>query len=94
MYVRWMTAPENRLFRKMQMSPYCVKLLGINEVKLFVGGVIVHVKVDQRPYKNPFPDIILRPGRPVYMCARELEGSKDILPFQSAFERLAAGRRS
>jgi hypothetical protein len=92
MLVRWSTMATHESLRKIQMSPYPVKLLGINEVKMFMGGFVIHVKVDKRPYPKPFDELILRPGRPVYMCKRELERSQDIQAMRPAFERLAASR--
>jgi hypothetical protein len=62
MLVRWEVAPAYEAFRKAQMSPYCAKLLGINEVKMFMGGFVIHVKSDIRPYPKPFDDLLLRPG--------------------------------
>jgi hypothetical protein len=93
MLVRWETTPAYASFRKIQMSPYRVKLDGINEVKMFMGGFVIHVKADQRPYKKPCHEILLRPGRPVYMCARNLEGSNDILAMKPAFDRFTAAAR-
>jgi hypothetical protein len=78
---------------KVQMSPYGVKLLGVNEVKMFMAGFVIHVKVDKRSYPKPFDGLILQPQRTVYMCSRELEGSKDILALRPALNRYAATKR-
>jgi hypothetical protein len=93
MLVRWVATPPYHSLLKAQMSPYCAELLGINEVKMFMGGFVIHVKIDKRPYPKPLDDLLLRPDRPVYMCVRELEGSQDILAMRPALERFAARRK-
>ncbi|MGB6603452.1 MAG: hypothetical protein WBE65_04075 [Steroidobacteraceae bacterium] len=93
MIVRWVARPPHEQLAQTQMSPYRAKLEGVNEVKLFLAGAVMHVKVDQRPYPEPFPELILRPDRPLVVIARELEGSKDILALRPALEAAAARAR-
>jgi hypothetical protein len=87
---RWITRPENAKMALSQISPYTWKLEGINMSKLFLGGFVFYVKSDQRPYPRELAEIMLRPGRPVYAIARELEGSKDIIAMRPTLERYAA----
>jgi hypothetical protein len=93
MIVRWVAQPPHEGLAELQMSPYKAKLEGVNEVKLFLAGAVMHVKVDQRPYPEPFPELILRTGEPLLVVARELEGSKDILALRPALEAAAARAR-
>jgi hypothetical protein len=76
--VRWVAQPHHEGVAQTQFSPYKARLEGVNEVKLFLGGVIIHVKVDQRPYPVPFPELLLRPGGSLFLIAREFAGSKDV----------------
>jgi hypothetical protein len=75
------------------MSPYRAKLQGVNIVKFFLGGMIVYIKCGQRSLSAPFPEIILHPNRPVYVLARQFEGSKDVLALRPAIEGYIARRR-
>lgn len=93
MIVRWVAQPPHERLAELQMSPYKTKLEGVNEVKLFLAGAVIHVKVDQRPYPAPFPELILRPDGRLSVIARELEGSKDILALRPALEAAAAKAR-
>src|SRR5258708_13149866 len=54
------------------------KLDGIHMAKIFLGGFVLYIKCDKPPLNNPFPDIILAPGCPIYAIPRQLEGSQDI----------------
>jgi hypothetical protein len=87
---RWLTRPENEKMALTQISPYSWKLEGINMSKLFLGGFVFYIKSDQRAFINPFPEMMLSPGRPIYAIARELEGSKDILAMRPTLDRYAA----
>jgi len=94
---RWVSRPGHEAMAQTQLSPYRAKLDGINEVKFLFAGATMHVKVDQRPYREPFPALIIRPGSPLIVMARELEGSKDILAVRRGLEAEAArqqGRRN
>lgn len=93
MIIRWVAQPPHEQLAELQMSPYKAKLEGVNEVKLFLAGAVMHVKLDQRPYPAPFPELILRPRCPLTVIARELEGSKDILALRPALEAAAARAR-
>jgi hypothetical protein len=88
--VRWVSRPGHEAIAQTQISPYLAKLEGINEVKFLFAGAIMHVKVDKRPYRRPFPDFIIRPDSPLVVVARELEGSKDILAVRPGLESAAA----
>jgi hypothetical protein len=55
--------------------------------KIFLGGFVLYIKCDQRPFSNPFPDIILSPGRTIFAIPRQLEGSKDIDALKPAIVR-------
>jgi hypothetical protein len=90
---RWTTRPEHKNMELAQMSPYRTKLEGINMVKLFLGGMIIYIKCDQRTMSEPFREIILYPGRPVYAIARQFEGSKDVIALRPALENLASRKR-
>jgi hypothetical protein len=76
-----------------QMSPYCNKIEGINVAKLFMGGFEVYVKVDQRLLPQPFSEIMLHPGRPVYAIGRPFESSKDWAAMRPGLDRYLATRR-
>lgn len=91
---RWITKPEHADMGLTQFSPYRAKLKGINIAKLFMGGVIVHVKCDKRPFGDPFSELLLKPDRPVLMITRELEGSQDILAVRPGLEGHAARLRA
>lgn len=93
MLVRWAARSNHERVAQGQFSPYNVKLNGVNEVKLFLGGVVLHIKVDKRPYPAPFPQIILRPNAPLYVPVREFAGSKDVLAMRPAFESVVARSR-
>jgi hypothetical protein len=91
---RWTAQPEHKLIAETQLGPYTARLQGINEVKIFLAGSILHVKVDKRPHVSPFAELILRPGLPMFVIARELEGSKDIQVVRPILEAEAARRRA
>jgi hypothetical protein len=91
---RWVARPEYAGIELTQFSPYCSKLEGINSAKFFLGGVIIHVKCDKRPFADPFPELFLKPDRPVLMVTREIEGSKDILAVRPGLEGYAARLRA
>jgi hypothetical protein len=87
---RWVSRPEHEAMAQTQLSPYRARLDGINEVKFLFAGAVMHVKVDKRPYPEPFPAFIIRPGSPLIVVARELEGSKDIQAVRPGLEAVAA----
>lgn len=84
---RWLIQPEHAGMELAQMSPYCWRLEGINMAKIFLGGFVLYIKIDQRPFVAPFPEIILSPNRPVYAIPRQLEGSNDLLALRPAMQR-------
>jgi hypothetical protein len=57
--------------------------------KIYLGGFSLYIKCDQRPFTDPFPAIMLSPGRPIYAIPRSLEGSNDIKAMRPAIERYA-----
>jgi hypothetical protein len=81
---RWHVRPEHAGMESTQMSPYCWRLEGINMAKIFLGGFVFYIKVDRRPFIEPFPEMILSPNRPVYAIPRQLEGSQDPLALRPA----------
>ncbi len=83
---RWVAAPNRQGLLQSQLSPYCARIEGVNEVKLFLGGAIIHVKVDKRPYPEPFPELILRADAPLHVIAREFAGSRDLLALRPALD--------
>lgn len=89
---RWIAQPHHEHLAELQMG-YNAKLEGVNEVKLLLAGAVMHVKVDQRQYAEPFPEMILHPERPLVVIAHEFEGSKDVLALRPAFEIAAARAR-
>jgi hypothetical protein len=92
MMVRWVAQPHHEGVAQTKFSPYRAKLEGINEVKPFLAGVIIHIKVDKRPYPVPFPELLLHPGGSLFLITREFAGSKDVLAMRPALEAFA--RRS
>jgi len=90
---RWVAAPNRQGLLQSQFSPYCARIDAVNEVKLFLAGAVIHVKVDKRLYPAPFPELILRPDAPLYVIARELEGSKDLLALRPALDAHVARLR-
>ena len=54
MIVRWVARPPHEQLAQTQMSPYRAKLEGVNEVKLFLAGAVMHVKVDERHVPSRF----------------------------------------
>ena len=91
---RWVTRPEYENMGLTQLSPYRTRIDGINILKFFLGGVIIHVKTDKRQFRDPFSELLLKQDRPVYMVTRELEGSKDILAVRSGIDAYAARLRA
>ena len=81
---RWLVQPGHAGLELTQMSPYVWRLEGINMAKIFLGGFVFYIKCDQRPFIEPFPEIILSPNRPVYAIPRQLEGSKDLVALRPA----------
>jgi hypothetical protein len=90
---RWQSKPEHAGMELMQLSPYVWKLDGINMAKIFLGGFVLYIKCDQRPFKPPLPSIVLAPGRAVYAVPRQLEGSQDMIALRPAILGYAAGLR-
>jgi hypothetical protein len=90
---RWVSRPEHVALTQTQISPYRARLDGINEVKFLFAGATMHVKVDKRPYREPFPELILRPNSPLNVVVMELEGSKDVIAIRPGLEALAARLR-
>jgi hypothetical protein len=86
---RWQVRPEHAGMELSQFSPYAWKLEGINMAKILLGGFVVYIKCDKRPFINPFPEIMLAPGRPVFAIPRQLEGSQDINALKPAIVRYA-----
>jgi hypothetical protein len=90
---RWYAPPERQGLLRAQFSPYCAEIDDVHEVKLFLAGAVIHVKVDKRPYPEPFPELMLRPGVPLHVISRELEGSKDLLALRPALDAHVARLR-
>jgi hypothetical protein len=88
-FSRWIVQPQHSGMELTQFSPYAWRLDGINMVKIFLGGFVFYIKCDRRPFNNPFPDIILAPGRPIFAIPRQLEGSQDINALKPAIVRYA-----
>jgi hypothetical protein len=86
----WRVRPANAGIELTQMSPYVWKLVGINMAKIFLGGFVFYIKCDQRPFVAPFPEIILAPGRPIFVIPRQMEGSNDLAALRPAITRYAA----
>jgi hypothetical protein len=86
---RWQVRPEHVGMELTQLSPYVWRLNGINMAKIFLGGFVFYIKCDKRPFNEPFPDIVLAPGRSIFAVPRQLEGSQDINALKPAILRYA-----
>ena|ERR1700722_17952944 len=87
---RWVTKPELNHLADIQFSPYTAKMAGVNNLKFFLAGSVLHIKVDKRAFPAPLPQVVLKRDQPLVVLSQELEGSKDLEAMKPALSNLQA----
>lgn len=59
------------------LDPYREKWGGVNAYRLSFGTITAYIKVDRRPFRDSFEQLILKPGRPLALITRELAGAAE-----------------
>lgn len=76
---RWVTDIQNRSVAKCLMSPFRERWgMGINAYRLYLGEIVVFIKVDQQPFPEPLRQYELLARQELTIVARGLESSKDL----------------
>lgn len=63
---------------KVMMDPYPKRLDGINYNVFYLGGYNVWIKTDKQKTATPFLELMLSPGRPLQVIARDISTSKEL----------------
>lgn len=87
-FSRWVAPPEREALTNAHMSPFCERWDGINAVRIYIGPVVAYVKVDKRRHVEPFASLLLSPGRPLTLVAREIHTSKDLRAMRLVVDNL------
>jgi hypothetical protein len=75
---RWRDEDDGILPTEGLLNPHREKWAGINAYRLYFGKVIAYVRVDQRPFEQPFSEFSLRAPGPCRIVTRRLAESKDL----------------
>ena len=59
------------------LDPHPSKVEGINFNRFYLGGYIAHIKTDNRKTPTPMSEIMMHPGTPLTIIAKNLETSKE-----------------
>ena len=76
---RWEDSEDNSLPTTAMLNPHREHWEGVNAYRLYLGKVVAYVKVDNRPFAEPFSSLSLRSGSPCRIVTRELSTSKDLI---------------
>lgn len=92
-FSRWVAPPDLQGLTNAHMSPFRERWNGINMIRMYLGQVVAYVKVDQRPFTEPFVRALLRPQQPLCLMARAIHGSKDLRAMGPVIENLERWQR-
>lgn len=79
---RWDDADDGSLPTTALMSPHQERWGTIEAYRLYLGKVVVYIKVDDRAFEEPFSVLSLRAGGPCRIVVRQLSTSKDLQVMQ------------
>jgi hypothetical protein len=89
---RWDEVDNNHLPSRGILNPYRERWDGVNAYRLYLGEVVAYVKVDKRPFRNPFSLLSLQHGVPFHVISRSLATSNDLLAMRRTVQ-ISAGNR-
>lgn len=75
---RWMDDDDETLPTTAMMNPHREKWDDVNAYRLYLGKIVAYIKVDQRPFTEPFASLSLRASGPCQIVSRRLAMSKDL----------------
>lgn len=73
---RWVDDDDETLPTTGLMNPHREKWGGINAYRLYLGKIVAYIRVDQRPFSEPFAHLSLRAAGPCRIISRHLATSK------------------
>lgn len=79
---RWSEVDVDGMPTTAVLNPHREKWGGINAYRIYLGKVVAHIKVDQRPFAQPFASMSLQASGPCRLVTRALSHSKDIVAMQ------------
>lgn len=75
---RWMDDDDEILPTTGLMNPHREKWGEVNAYRLYLGKIVAYIRVDQRPFSEPFAHFSLRAPGPCRTISRRLATSKDL----------------
>ena len=75
---RWMDEDDETLPTTGLMNPHRQRLDQVNAYRLYLGKIVADIRVDQRPFSEPFAHLSLRAPGPCRTISRRLAASKDL----------------
>ena len=82
---RWKDDDDDTLPTTGLMNPYRERWGDVNAYRLYLGKIVAYVRVDHRPFSEPFASFSMRSNTPCRVISRRLATSKDL----SAMRRTA-----
>ena len=79
------------------MDPFAERWSGVRSYRFYLGRFVAYIKVDRRPFRQPFAKDALTPERPLHVICRQLTASKDFRVMEHVLtyeinRRASAGR--
>lgn len=90
---RWDSTDDASFPTTALLNPHRERWGSVNAYRIYLGKVVVHIKVDMRPFPEPFTSFSLRTGLPCRIISRKMAASKDLTAMRKTTVMSAQNRQ-
>lgn len=87
-------AKSETQYGRVILDPFLGRIDGVNYATFYLGFYMAYIKVDKRQSLGAFRDLLLAPGRPLKIVAREFREGKELPVLQRLLNKPQNRRRS
>jgi hypothetical protein len=90
---RWDDSDDEHFPTTGMLNPHMERWGGVNAYRLYLGKVVAYVKVDGRPFGEPFASLSLQAPSPCRIINRQMSSSKDLKAMRKTAQTAERNRR-